>query len=84
MELKDTAEFVNVVPRSEAPFTPHQALEDIIDEFQIRDNLEQQRAIRIIAEHFISNTEEQMLCHISGPGGTGKSYVVKAIVEFFK
>ena len=83
-ELEDTAEFVNVVSRSEAPFTPHQALEDIIDEFQIRDNLEQQRAIRIIAEHFISNTEEQMLCHISGPGGTGKSYVVKAIVEFFK
>ena len=75
---------MEVVPRCEAPFRPEDALEDIITELKIRGNVEQERAIRIVCEHFMEGTEEQMLCHITGPGGTGKSHVVRAIVEFFK
>jgi hypothetical protein len=75
---------VEVVPRCKAPFRPEDALEDVITELKIRGNVEQKRAIRIVCKHFMEETKEQMLCHITGPGRTGKSHVVCAIVEFFK
>jgi hypothetical protein len=75
---------VDVVPRCEAPFRPEDTLEYVIMELQIRGNVEQEHVIRILCEHFMDKTEEQMLCHIVGPGGTGKSHIVCAIVEFFK
>jgi hypothetical protein len=53
-------------------------LENIIDDLKIRGNKEQEHAVWIIGEHFI---EEQLLYHVSGPGSTGKSHVIKAIVE---
>ena len=83
-ELEVATEFVGVVSRCEAPFRPEDALEDVITELKIRGNVEQEWAIRIVCEHFMEETEEQMLCHITGPGRTGKSHVVRAIVEFFK
>lgn len=82
--MEDNAEFVDITNREDAEFTPQQALDDIIEEMGIAGNEEQERAIRVVCEHFINGTEEQLMCHISGPGGTGKSYVVHAIVEFFK
>ncbi|KAJ7088873.1 hypothetical protein B0H15DRAFT_757925, partial [Mycena belliarum] len=47
-------------------------------------NVEQLRALRIIAEHFIFGMEEQLLLYIAGVGGAGKSFVIKAVVEFFR
>jgi hypothetical protein len=76
--------YIDVMPRSEAPFQPEQALEDVIMDLEIRGNSEQEMVIRIICEHFMSGTEEQMLCHIMGARDVGKSHVVHAIVEFFK
>jgi ATP-dependent DNA helicase PIF1 len=64
--------------------TAEQHLEQIIDDMEIRDNIEQTRAIRIIAEHFIFGMERQLLLYIAGVGGSGKSYIIKAVVEFFR
>ncbi|KAJ7070427.1 hypothetical protein B0H15DRAFT_765662, partial [Mycena belliarum] len=50
----------------------------------LEDNVEQLRALRIIAEHFIFGMEEQLLLYIAGVGGAGKSFVIKAVVEFFR
>ncbi|KAJ7082095.1 hypothetical protein B0H15DRAFT_755164, partial [Mycena belliarum] len=50
----------------------------------LADNCEQLRALRIIAEHFIFGMEEQLLLYIAGVGGAGKSFVIKAVVEFFR
>jgi hypothetical protein len=83
-ELEARTEFVTVGSRDTAQFQPEDALEDIITEFGMQDNPEQQCATRIVAEHFIEGTEDQLLCHISGPSRMGKSHVVRTIVEFFK
>ncbi|KAJ7126130.1 hypothetical protein C8R44DRAFT_618120, partial [Mycena epipterygia] len=64
--------------------SPEQHLEDIIREKRIAGNPEQERALRIIAEHFMFGMEEQLLLYIAGVGGSGKSFVVKAVVEFFR
>ncbi|KAJ7215813.1 hypothetical protein GGX14DRAFT_562271 [Mycena pura] len=64
--------------------TPEQHLQDIIEEKKFENNPEQLRALRIIAEHFMFGMEEQLLLHIAGVGGAGKSFVVKAVVAFFK
>jgi hypothetical protein len=56
----------------------------IIQEFTMEDNEEQQCALRIIADHFISGTDDQLLMYIGGMGGTGKSHVIEAIIEFFQ
>ena len=54
-ELEVATEFVEVVSRCEAPFRPEDALEDVITELKIRGNVEQERAIRIVCEHFMRN-----------------------------
>ncbi|KAJ6601230.1 hypothetical protein DFH09DRAFT_886634, partial [Mycena vulgaris] len=47
-------------------------------------NVEQERALRMIGEHFISGTEEQLLMYVAGVGGSGKSFLVNTLVEFFE
>ncbi|KAF8176119.1 hypothetical protein K438DRAFT_1607639 [Mycena galopus ATCC 62051] len=47
------------------------------------DNPEQECALRIVANHFISRTDNQLLIYVGGMGGTGKSHVIEAIVELF-
>ncbi|KAF8206355.1 hypothetical protein K438DRAFT_1578096, partial [Mycena galopus ATCC 62051] len=47
------------------------------------DNPEQERALRIVANHFISGTDDQLLMYVGGVGGTGKSHIIEAIVELF-
>ncbi|KAJ6470907.1 hypothetical protein C8R45DRAFT_937068 [Mycena sanguinolenta] len=64
--------------------TTEQHLEEVITELNIRGNQEQERAIRIIAEHFLFGMEKQLLLYIAGVGGAGKSHVIKAVVEFFR
>ena len=46
-------------------------------------NTEQTRAFEIVARHSMANKPEQLLMHLGGPGGTGKSRVVNALREFF-
>jgi cysteine synthase len=47
-------------------------------------NAEQERAFHIVTNHSCSSTSEQLKMHIGGMGGTGKSQVLKALMEFFK
>ncbi|KAJ7907273.1 hypothetical protein B0H13DRAFT_1580100, partial [Mycena leptocephala] len=47
-------------------------------------NPEQVRAIRIIAEHFMFGMERQLLLYVAEVRGSGKSYVIKVVVEFFR
>jgi ATP-dependent exoDNAse (exonuclease V) alpha subunit len=56
----------------------------IISEYTITDNEEQWRALWIVAEHFISGTDDQLLMYIGGMGGTGKSHVIDAIIQLFE
>ena len=48
-----------------------------------RLNVEQRRAFKIVASHTADEKPEQLLMHLGGPGGTGKSRVVNALREFF-
>ncbi|KAJ6623309.1 hypothetical protein B0H10DRAFT_1629381, partial [Mycena sp. CBHHK59/15] len=50
----------------------------------IAGNEEQERALRTIAEHFIQGSEEQLLMYITGVGSAGKSFIVKALIQFFE
>ena len=47
-------------------------------------NPEQERAFRIIAHHSLEPNSEQLKMYLGGMGGTGKSQVIKALMEFFK
>jgi hypothetical protein len=74
-ELRRATEFVNIPPRDDSLPNPATILEDIIDKMGFRGNAEQERALRIICEHFISGSQEQLMMHIGGVGGSGKSHV---------
>src|SRR6266404_2848065 len=47
-------------------------------------NEEQQRAVKIIANHATQKSTEQLKFYIGGMGGTGKSQVIKALTSFFE
>ena len=57
---------------------------EIHEEFNLGSNTEQLRAFQIAAEHFITNNVDQLLMFITGMDGSGKSHVIKAIVQLFK
>ncbi|KAI0062093.1 hypothetical protein BV25DRAFT_1804508, partial [Artomyces pyxidatus] len=59
-------------------------LDKLLDDYNIPGNDEQERAVRIVAEHFLNRSAEQLLLYIAGVGGTGKSHVIGAIAEFFE
>lgn len=46
-------------------------------------NKDQERAFRIIANHAVSGTKEQLKMYLGGMAGTGKSQVIKALTHFF-
>ncbi|KAJ7699414.1 hypothetical protein B0H16DRAFT_1749447 [Mycena metata] len=53
----------------------------IVSDFEL--NEEQERAFRLLAEHASSPQPVPLRMYMGGMGGTGKSRVVKAIVEYF-
>ncbi|KAF9031157.1 hypothetical protein BJ165DRAFT_1319745, partial [Panaeolus papilionaceus] len=53
-----------------------------IKEFQL--NKEQERAFRIIANHANCTNPEQLQMYIGGMGGTGKSQILKSLIQFFE
>ena len=46
-------------------------------------NMEQICAFKIMTCHSMMDKLDQLLMHLGGPGGTGKSRVVNALCEFF-
>ncbi|KAJ3898327.1 hypothetical protein F5879DRAFT_779458, partial [Lentinula edodes] len=46
-------------------------------------NNEQERAFRIIAQHSACLVSEPLQMYIGGMGGTGKSQVIRALLQFF-
>ena len=57
-------------------------IEDVVGKFDLTS--EQERAFRIIANHAVTPGSEQLMMYVGGMGGTGKSQVIKALVDFFK
>ena len=55
---------------------------DSIEKFNL--NSEENRAFQIIANHAISQTNDQLKMYLGGMGGTGKSQVLKALSYFFE
>jgi len=61
------------------------AAQDLINSI-VKDktlNTEQERAFRIVANHATNINQEQLKMYIGGMAGTGKSQVIKALVQFF-
>ncbi len=69
----------NFKSKSEAAQT---FIEDTVKSFRL--NTEQKRAFRIVANHSVTPRCEQLKMYLGGMGGTGKSQVIKALIEFFK
>lgn len=46
-------------------------------------NREQKRAFRTVANHASGDKEERLQMYLGGQGGTGKSRVIKALMDFF-
>jgi hypothetical protein len=59
-----------------------EAIETISIQFEL--NKEQDCAFHIVANHACSPDSEQLKMNIAGMAGTGKTQVLKALVEFFK
>ena len=57
-------------------------IEDVVEKFELTS--EQERAFRIIANHAVAPGSEQLIMYVGGMAGTGKSQVIKALMEFFK
>jgi Helitron helicase-like domain at N-terminus/PIF1-like helicase len=65
-------------------FDIRRMMEHVILDFGLDSNVEQQRAFRLVGSHFGESSPDQLLLHIGGMAGTGKSHVIKAIVALFK
>jgi hypothetical protein len=57
-------------------------IEDVVKKFEL--NPDQERASRIVANHAVTPGAEQLIMYMGGMGGTGKSQVIKALMDFFK
>ena len=55
----------------------------IVEEWTLHDNPEQERAFTIVAEHILQKDLQQLLMFITGIGGSGKTHVIKAILDVF-
>lgn len=63
------------------PMDPLAVLTDIVNRYSL--NAEQECAFRLIGEHFVTGNSEQLKIYVGGGAGTGKSHVLKAVVELF-
>ena len=45
-------------------------------------NKEQERALRIVANHAVKSNGEHLKIYLGGMAGTGKSQVIKALIHF--
>ena len=59
-----------------------QFIDETVKDFKL--NKEQDRAFRIVANHASLENPEQLKMFLGGMAGTGKSQVIKALIEFFR
>jgi hypothetical protein len=59
-------------------------VQSVISDMGLQDNAEQLRAFQIVADKVIYRSNEQLMMYVGGVGGTGKSHVIKAVVELFE
>ncbi|KAI0793101.1 hypothetical protein BC629DRAFT_1287276, partial [Irpex lacteus] len=59
----------------------HVLINSIIEKYTL--NKEQTRAFRIIANHATVENSSQLKMYLGGMAGTGKSQVIKSLIEFF-
>lgn len=57
-------------------------MDRVVNSFSL--NREQERAFRIVANHSICLSPEPLRMYIGGMGGTGKTQVIKALLEWFE
>jgi PIF1-like helicase len=57
-------------------------IQNVVEKFELTS--EQERAFRIIANHAVAPGSEQLIMYVGGMAGTGKSQVIKALMDFFK
>jgi RecG-like helicase len=62
--------------------TAQKLIEDVVEKFELTSD--QERAFRIIANHAVTPGSEQLMVYIGGMGGTGKSQVIKALMDIYK
>jgi primosomal protein N' len=67
--------------RSKSSATHKKVRDGIVQKYRL--NYEQERAFKIVTSHVSNPMSEQLKMYIGGMGGTGKTQVLKAIVEFF-
>lgn len=60
-----------------------QRVDDVVEHMNLCDNEEQEHAFQLVDMHLAGGVN-QLLMYIAGMGGTGKSYVVKAILRLFE
>jgi hypothetical protein len=56
-------------------------IDDLVEQFNL--NTDQKRAFRIVANHAVGPKPEQLKMYVGGMGGTGKTQVIKALIQFF-
>ncbi|KAI0077578.1 hypothetical protein K474DRAFT_1684233 [Panus rudis PR-1116 ss-1] len=56
-------------------------IESLVKQFNL--NAKQDRAFRIIANHSIQSSGEQLKMYLRGMAGTGKSQGIKTLIQFF-
>jgi len=56
-------------------------IEGVVEKFELTSD--QERAFRIIANHAVTPGSEQLIMYVGGMAGTGKSQVIKALMNFF-
>jgi len=62
--------------------TAQNLIEEVVEKFELTSD--QERAFRIIANHAVTPGSEQLMMYVGGMAGTGKSQVIKALMDFFK
>ncbi|KAK0215689.1 hypothetical protein IW262DRAFT_1277721 [Armillaria fumosa] len=72
----------NHLTKSKHKTTECDVLDHVTQLFKL--NTEQDRAFHIVAQYLMDVASEQLKMYIGGMGGTGKSQVLKALIEFFK
>ncbi|KIN98983.1 hypothetical protein M404DRAFT_156400 [Pisolithus tinctorius Marx 270] len=55
----------------------------MISKWSLETNMEQRHAFMIVIEHMLHNDPEQMLMFITGIGRSGKSHLIRVIVDVF-
>ena len=56
-------------------------IESVLAEYSL--NTEQDRAFQLVANHTCSHDLDQLKMYIAGMAGTGKTRVLKSLVEYF-